>query len=165
MFKNYIANIILKLLPPTRFFVLKRTLLNLLGFCIGKNARICGDVRFYGRGGITIGDNTWIGIGCTFYVTQAAAIVIGSNCDIAPEVSFHTGSHEPGDHIRRAGAGVSKPIYIGDGSWIGTRTTILGGANIGRISIVGACSMVSEDKYPESSLLVGIPAVIKKKLK
>ena len=162
MYKNILVNLILNTLPATRFFELKRILLNLLGLQISKGAKICGGTKIYGRGKIIIGKDSWIGIGTIFIPAVNAAITVGDRCDIAPGVIFHTGSHEFGDHSRRAGSGYSLPISIGDGTWIGTRAVILGGASIGKANMLGASTTILPGEYPDDCLIVGTPGFIKK---
>lgn len=162
MFKNILANLVLSLLPTTRFFELKRVLLNSLGLKISKGAKICGGTKIYGRGDITIGKDSWIGIGTIFIPAPNAPITIGACCDIAPGVIFHTGSHEFGDQSRRAGPGYSLPISIDDGTWIGTRAVILGGAKIGKANMLGASTTILPGQYPDDCLIVGTPGSIKK---
>ncbi len=88
--------------------------------------------------------------------------MIGSNCDIAPGVSFVSGSHEIGGPQRRAGAERSSPIKIGSGCWIRTHATILGGLELEGGSIVAAGSLVLPGAYPPNVLLGGVPAGINK---
>ena len=52
---------------------------------------------------------------------------------------------------------VKSPVRIGGGSWLGTKVTVLRGAEIGPGSVVAAHSVV-RDKLPELSVLAGIPA-------
>ncbi|MEJ7628193.1 MAG: acyltransferase [Nocardioidaceae bacterium] len=54
---------------------------------------------------------------------------------------------------------VKAPVRIGAGSWLGTKVTVLRGAEIGAGSVVAAHSVV-RDKTPELSLLAGIPAKV-----
>ena len=157
-----IGNLLLIILPVSKFFKTKRIVLSLMGVEIGKNASVNGHTWFYGRGKIRIGEGTWIGPRCRFYATGGTVIEVGANCDIAPEVAFVTGTHEVGSSERRAGSGVSKNIKIGNGCWLGARVTVLGGVNIGSGTLVGACSLVVSD-LPADCLAAGIPAVVKKK--
>jgi acetyltransferase-like isoleucine patch superfamily enzyme len=159
-----LANAIVGALPATRMFGIKRTLLRLLGLDLASGCRIAGGVKFYGKGRVAIGADTWIGLGCTFVVAPDAPVTIGARCDIAPQTIFHTGSHEFGDARRRAGVGYSKPIGVGDGSWVGSRCTLLGGATIGAASIVAAGATVTPGAYPANTLLAGCPAVVKREL-
>jgi len=162
--RNPLANLILTVLPPTRFFPLKHRLLTLLGFELGPGCKITGGVKFYGRGRIAIGAETWLGLRCVFIVAPDAPVVIGARCDIAPNVLFHTGSHRLGDSQRRAGEGYSAVIAIGDGSWIGTGCIVLGGATVGSGSVVAAGATMRHGDYPANTLFAGCPAVAKKVL-
>ena len=56
-----------------------------------------------------------------------------------------------------AGEGYSLPISIGDGSWICTGATILGGTTIGERSIVAAGAVV-KGVFPAGVLIGGVPA-------
>ncbi|HTJ95300.1 MAG TPA: acyltransferase [Pararobbsia sp.] len=162
--KNPLANLAIAMLPATRCFGLKRSLLNALGFEIGEGCKITGGVKFYGHGRVAIGADTWIGLGCLFIVAPDAEIVIGSRCDIAPRVIFHTGSHRIGDGRRRAGEGYSSPIRVADGSWIGTGAVVLGGSSVGSASILAAGATLLAGDYPADTLLAGVPATVKRAL-
>jgi len=162
--RNPLANLILALLPATRCFPLKQRLLALLGFELGNGCKLTGGVKFYGRGRIVIGEQSWVGLGCVFIVAPDAPITIGARCDVAPSVIFHTGSHRVGDAQRRAGEGYSAAITVGDGSWIGTGSVLLGGATVGDSSIVAAGATLRAGDYPRDALLAGCPAVLKKVL-
>jgi maltose O-acetyltransferase len=153
-----LANLILAALPPTRLFGAKRMLLRLLGVLVGEDTRVCGGVRFYGGGRVQLGARTWIGLNCKFYTAEGADVVVGSDCDIAPETCFMTGSHLMGGHERRAGQGISGSILVGDGTWIGVRTTLLGGTRIGRGCMVSALGLVLPGDIAPDTLLVGSPA-------
>lgn len=159
-----LANFILAITPPTRWFSLKRFLLRLLGIEIGSGSNICGDVRFYGGGKISIGSDCWIGIGSRFYTSIDADVAIGDNCDIAPLVVFMCGTHEIGGAERRAGPGFAKPIDVKSGCWIGIGSTLLGGCSIGGGSIVAARSLMLGKVYPANSLFAGSPSVVKREL-
>jgi maltose O-acetyltransferase len=154
---RFIANWALQALPVSRLYVFKRYLLNHSGIAVAQGSLINGGTRFYGRGHVAVGSQTWVGPNCNFYTHPDAPISIGDRCDIAPDVSFVTGSHEIGSADRRAGAGWAKLIHIGDGCWIGTRVMLLGGVCVGRGSIVAAGAVVTKD-VPENSLVGGVPA-------
>ena len=153
-----IANMLLVLLPPTRFFAVKRTLLRWLGVSIGPSTRICGGVAFYGAGRVVIGRETWVGIDCRFYTSLGYIIEIGDSCDVAPELTFINGTHSIGGAERRAGANKADNIRIGSGTWVGARALVLGGADVGDSSVIGANSMLLPTIYPSSSLILGSPA-------
>jgi acetyltransferase-like isoleucine patch superfamily enzyme len=78
-------------------------------------------------------------------------------------VLFNTGTHDIGTPDRRAGASRYSAISVSDGSWIGTRVTLMGGSQIGHGSIVGAHSFVMGE-IESNTLAVGVPARTKKRL-
>ena len=88
--------------------------------------------------------------------TPNAHIQIGSRVDIAPRMTLVVGSHELGSAHRRAGAGKSLPITIGDGTWIGAGALILGGVTIGEGCVIAAGAIVTTD-VPANTLAAGGP--------
>jgi len=54
---------------------------------------------------------------------------------------------------------VKSPVRIGGGSWLGTKVSVLRGAEIGAGSVVAAHSVV-RGKSRDLSLLAGIPAKV-----
>jgi len=149
-------------LPMRGFFGFRCWWLRNSGLEIGGNVRISNGVRFYGSN-IHIGDDTWVGTEVSvFGANNGCHIRIGAQVDLAPRVVLVSGTHELGDHSRRAGTGGGADISIGDGTWVGANTTILAGANIGAGSVVAAGSVVIAGQYPEDALLAGVPAQVKK---
>jgi maltose O-acetyltransferase len=158
---EHIINILFRLMPISRFFYIKRKLLEFRGVLIGYNVSICGNFAIFGKGKLAIGDNCWISPNVNFFISKNTSIRIARNCDIGPCVNFYTGSHVIGKKIRRAGVDISKAISIGEGCWVGGGSTILPGVKIGRGSVVAAGSVVIKD-VPSNSLVAGNPAVVKK---
>lgn len=145
------------LCPPTRAFALKRSLLRWCGAEVGDNVRIVSSARFMLTGGLSVGDDTWIGHE-VMIVGGDADVRIGARVDIAPRVTIATGTHAIGETCdRAAGPGRSHPVTIEDGVWIGAGATILGGVRVGAMSIVGACALVNRDVAP-SNRVGGVPA-------
>lgn len=150
-------------LPETRCIKLKVALLRWCGATIGKNVRVNSSARFIGNGGLIIGDDVWIGAGCHIMPTGNAHIVIGSQCDLGPKVMILTGSHEidvEGGHI--AGKGISANVEIGDGCWLGARSTVIPGVTIAKKNILAAGSVMITSSEIEKSLWAGVPAKMKK---
>jgi maltose O-acetyltransferase len=158
-----LTNFMLALLPSSRCFGFKRAMLRFSAVTVGSSASFNCGVRLFGRGPLGVGRDVWIGPRCVFYTHQNALISIGNKCDIAPEVSFVTGSHEIASSVRRAGAGYAKPIHIGDGCWIGARATILGGVSVGKGAVVAAGAVVTTD-VPDNCLVGGVPARLIRRL-
>lgn len=155
----------ISLLPETRFFNLKRYLLVSAGANIGKGVKLCSSVRLFKINNLTIGSNSWIGQD-VMIIGGDATVTIGSNCDIGPRVTFAYGSH----HLdlagpRMAGTGLSKPIIIGDGTWIGAGAVILGGVTLANNTVVAAGAVVTKSLNRPYSLVAGVPATICKEYK
>lgn len=162
-FRSWVCNsFLLPVLPPSRCYPLKRAFLRWAGMIIGENVRIASSSRYILQGSLKVGENTFIGD--DFLVTGGSALVdIGANVDIAPRVTMVTGTHdiEPeGPNV--AGKGYSLPIIIGEGCWICTNSTILGGSIIGPRSIVAAGAVV-RGNFPGGCLIAGVPAKIIRK--
>lgn len=158
--KIYFYAQIVRLLPETKFFGVKRALLRWCGAKIGRNVRICSSVRILGVGHIEIGDDTWIGHYATIIAMSPATVRIGACVDIAPEVCIFTGTHEidaSGAHT--AGKGCNIDVTIGDGAWLCARSTILPGVTIGGKSVIAAGALINRD-VGERKIVAGIPAKV-----
>lgn len=136
-----------------KHFEKKRRLLNSLGHEIDEGTRIVGPVFCTGK--MIIGKNCWIGRCLT--VNGNGTVRIGDNCDVAPEVGFQTGGHLIGSAQRRAGEGFNKDITVGNGCWLGARSTLLAGVTVGNGSVVASCACVNKD-IDENVLAGGVPA-------
>lgn len=139
----------------TRCYEKKRKLLNSVGFQIGKDTKIVGPV--FCTGSLVIGKNCWIGRNLT--VDGNGTVMIGDNCDIAPEVTFLTGGHAIGTPERRAGSGESYTVRVADGCWIGARTTLGKNITVGKGSVVAACACVMKN-VGTNKLVGGVPAKV-----
>ena len=106
---------------------------------IGKGCFIQQCCTFFGRGGITIGDEVFIG----------------------PKVNLITINHDPDPENRSATYG--RPIIIEDKVWIGINSTVLPGVRIGYGAIIGAGSVVTKD-VPPMTVVAGNPARFIKKI-
>ena len=85
--------------------------------------------------------------------------MIGSNCDLGPDVSFITGSHSIGSHARRAGDGYNADIQVGNGCWICAGASIMPGVQIGEGCVVASYACVTED-ITDDCLAGGVPAKV-----
>ena len=137
---------LLKLLPETRSFSIKRSLLRLVGYEIGHDVRVCSSARFLGAGHIILKEGTWIGH--ESMLVSTSLISVGAKVDIAPKVYIGTGTHivDPVGE-RTAGQGISKDVVIEDGVWIGT----------GRKSVIAAGAVVTGN-IGSLCIAAGVPA-------
>ena len=157
--KHLLLYLVNHFLCGTRFFSWKRSLLRSAGFEIGDNTKIVGPV--FCTGTLKIGDACWIGRGLT--VHGNGTVVIADRCDLAPDVTFLTGGHRIGTPERRAGAGETYHITVGNGVWIGAGATVLGNTEVRDGSVIAACACVTTD-VPEHTVAGGVPAKVIKEL-
>lgn len=150
-----------KFLSGTRFFKLKRILLNKIGIRVGKETKVVGPIKIGRVAELEIGDRCWIGT--NLIIHGNGKVKIGNNCDIAPDVTLLTGSHEIGDFTRRAGKGISFLIIVDSNTWIGASSTLIGNIKVGKGCIIGACSLVNKS-FDNDIILGGIPAKVIKSL-
>ena len=101
---------------------------------------------------VTVGKGCFIQQCCTFF--GRGGISIGNDVFIGPEVNLITINHDVNPDNRSATYG--RPIVIEDKVWIGINSTILPGVRIGYGAIVGAGSVVTRD-IPAGVLAVGNP--------
>ena len=76
-----------------------------------------------------------------------------------------TGSHEidaVGEHT--ACPGSAESVEIGDGCWLGARSTILPGVALPRKTLVAAGSVVTRTVEGDGVLVAGVPAEVKRSL-
>jgi maltose O-acetyltransferase len=152
----YVANIVTKLLPPSRCFRWKAFLFRMAGYDIAPTCRLTSSAQIFGSCRVSIGDHTFVG----YQVLIAGGegrISIGRMVDLAPRVCLISGTHEIDmDGDRSAGRGYSKDIVIEDGVWVGAGAIILGGVTLGHKCVVAAGSLVNRD-VPPFSVVAGVP--------
>jgi maltose O-acetyltransferase len=104
---------------------------------------------------ISIGARTFINY--NFVALDVAAITIGEDCQIGPNVQLLTPTHPLESQPRRDKLEAARPITIGDNVWLGGGAIVLPGVTIGDNSVIGAGSVVSRD-VPANVAAVGNPA-------
>lgn len=107
----------------------------------------------YGKN-IEVGRNFFANYNCT--ILDVAKVVIGDNCQIAPNVSIYTAGHPVHPAARNTMYEYGISIRIGDNVWIGGNVVICPGVSIGDNVVIGAGSVVTRD-IPAWSLAAGNP--------
>jgi len=123
----------------------------------GKGVRIAAHVRFGTGSKIKIGNNSNLGYGCRII---GGDLSIGNDVMMAPEVLIITENHETSNTsipMREQGQALPEPVEIGNDVWIGARTIILPGVNIGDHSVIAAGAVVTKS-FPPYSIIGGVPA-------
>ena len=154
---RYLTNHLVNRVPS--FWFRRLWYVRVLGVPMGKGSGIhlgC-HLWFYGlrqlrKGGLRIGDHTWINRDCLLDARDR--LVIGNNVSISPEVAILTTQHDPDSPDF---ALMSRPVIIDDHVWIGTRAMIMPGVRLGRGSVVAAGAVVTRQVAP-MEIVAGIPA-------
>lgn len=103
---------------------------------------------------IQLGDRVYANF--NLVVLDCAAVTIGNDVLIGPNVGIYTATHPVDPGLRRDGLEFALPVTIEDGVWIGGHTAIGPGVRIGRNSVIGAGSVVTKD-IPANVVAVGNP--------
>lgn len=91
---------------------------------------------------ITIGRRSNVQEGCVLHTDTGFKLALGEGVTVGHQCMLHG-------------------CTVADGSLIGIQSVLLNGAKIGRHSIVGAGSLVTEGKeFPDGALIVGSPAKV-----
>lgn len=135
-----------------------------------------------GMGHISIGRFVWIGNNCALrcheghlrvgdktvfgsnnVVNCYLDIEIGSECIFADWIYVCDFDHRFGDpHLPIRSQGIDvEPVRIGNGVWLGEKTTVLKGVTIGDGAVIASHAMVNKD-VPPGAIVGGVPARILK---
>ena len=104
---------------------------------------------------IHIGRRTFVNYNLT--ALDVAAIHIGDDCQIGPNVQLLTPTHPVEAEARRNKLEAARPISIGNNVWLGGGVIVCPGITIGDDSVIGAGAVVTKD-IPAGVVAVGNPA-------
>lgn len=123
----------------------------------GKNVTIEHGAFFGGGRGITIGDNSAIGLNARI----SGPLSIGNDVMMGPNVSIYTQNHETENIYKpmRLQTAPKEKVTIGNDCWIGANAVILPGVTIGNGVIVGAGAVVTKS-VPDYAVVGGVPAKV-----
>ena len=103
---------------------------------------------------IRVGKNFFANYNCT--IIDVAKVIIGNNCQMAPNVAIYTAGHPVHPDTRNTAYEYGKEVRIGDNVWIGGNTVICPGVSIGDCCVIGAGSVVTKD-IPAWTIAAGNP--------
>lgn len=126
-----------------------------------RNFTLGRDVTLLGIDKLRVGNNVYIAKGC--WINALGCVEIGDEVMFGPYVVVSSTKHIMlKQSVYRAGV-EKKAIKIGKGSWIAAHCTVGLGSKIGKGTIVGANSFVT-NRYPDDSFIAGVPAIVKKNI-
>jgi maltose O-acetyltransferase len=102
-----------------------------------------------------LGARTFINFGLV--CLDVAAVTIGDDVQIGPNVQLLTATHPVDPAPRRDRWESARPIVIGDNAWLGGGVIVGPGVTIGANSVIGAGAVVIRD-IPPNVVAVGNPA-------
>lgn len=103
---------------------------------------------------IKVGNNFYANHNLT--VLDAGGVTFGNNVFIGPDCGFYTSGHPLDAERRNAGLECAYPITVGNNVWIGGGVRVVPGVSIGDNSVIGAGSVVVKD-IPANSVAAGNP--------
>lgn len=129
---------------------------------VGNNVFLGAHTQIISRGGrIFIGENVHIGNGCI--IVGIDSISIGRDALIAEYVVIRDQDHDYSTRPIRASGFLADAIRIGEDCWLGCKSTVLRGSEIGDGAVIGAHSLI-RGSIPPNTLAVGCPAKAIKEL-
>jgi len=138
--------------------ILKRIMLKKVFKKIGYNVNVRPYLKFVSGKNISLGNNS--GIGERSFLQDFAEIKIGDNVLIGDQVTILTVNHgTKRDQLIRSQQNEYNQVIIGNDVWLGTKSIILPGVNIGNGAVIAAGAVVTKN-VPEYALVGGVPARI-----
>jgi len=133
--------------------VLKIAALRAFGARIGQGVVIRSRVNITFPWNLTLGDHVWIGD--EVIILSLDQVTVASHVCISQRAFLCTGSHKFKSENFDL---LTKPISVGEGSWIASNVFIGAGVTLGKGTLCSAGSVVLKS-YGEDKVLVGNPAV------
>ena len=110
---------------------------------------------------IEVGKKFYANYNCT--ILDVAKVVIGDNCQMAPNVAIYTAGHPIHPVTRSSAYEYGKEVTIGDNVWLGGNTVVCPGVHIGNNVVIGAGSVVTKN-IPDWCVAAGNPCKVIKKI-
>lgn len=98
-----------------------------------------------------------------FGISAENHVYIGKNCEFKGKKNIHLKRNVDIPVIDQGIVQKNQKVSIGNGSYIGINSVIVGNVTIGKHCVVGANSVVTKD-VPDYCVVVGSPARIIKKM-
>jgi maltose O-acetyltransferase len=100
-------------------------------------------------------------VNCGLVALDVAAVTIGDDVQIGPNVQLLTPTHPLDAELRRAKWEAAEPIAIENNAWLGGGAIVLPGVTVGENSVVGAGAVVTKTVPPNVVVAGNPPRVIR----
>ena len=110
---------------------------------------------------IEVGKSFFANYNCT--ILDVAKVIIGDNCQMAPNVAIYTAGHPVHPEIRNTAYEYGIEVTIGDNVWLGGNTVVCPGVHIGSNTVIGSGSVVTKD-IPSDVVAVGNPCKVMREI-
>ena len=129
----------------------------------GRNFQVTHSVIINGIDLCEVGNNVYIANSCNMILN--GTLEVGDEVIFGPSVLVSTGNHQFNGRSYRFSESLREPILIGNGSWIGGNSTLLGGVIVPDKSVIGAGSVVTKKSCNGIvGVYAGVPAKIVKEI-
>ena len=129
---------------------LRVKVLRAFGAEIGSGVLIRHDVTIQWPWKLSIGDNTWLGVGVA--IANIDEVTIGSDVCISQQAFVCSGSHDLRSPVFEYDNG---PVVIENGAWVCARAVVLRGVRVGANSVIAANAVAAQDVPPNTMVLPG----------
>ena len=134
---------------------------------MGERCEIRAETVAHISGRLYLEETCGVSIRCVIHCGKSIEIgrftIFGEYCSIMDGEHIHVATDDYSFYIDAQAENVLKPVKIGKGAYIGAKTTVIMGVEIGDYCRVGANSVVTRSIEPHT-LAVGVPARPIKKL-
>jgi putative colanic acid biosynthesis acetyltransferase WcaF len=117
---------------------IKTTILRFFGATIGNGCVIKPNVNIKYPWELVLGNNVWIGE--NVWIDNLDQVTIGSNSCLSQGVTIITGTHDFTSPLFET---ITKPVQIGNNVWVGAKSTVGPGVEIGDFIIVAMGATIS----------------------
>ncbi len=136
----YVLNLILFKTSWLPFYGLKRSVLRLFGAKVGRGVVVKPNVNIKYPWKLEIGEFSWIGE--EVWIDNLDQVSIGAHVCISQGALILNGNH----NFKSSSFDLMvKPIRIGDGAWLGAKSTVTQGVSVGEETVLAVNSVASSD--------------------